>query len=706
MSSRCDASVALVPEQVGLALLLLVDNSQGLRSVWPDIQDHYLPSLFRHIESLPYPTLQTETLVVESNPGICDSGTIGPRHHRTLRDAVADIRFPSQSNNRLTLNIMKKGLELLASTNAAERHAIILAASAPTSGCNDPLSNLDRSRWVLLAQYLAKERIHCHLMISPHADRSLFTTLFEENLRLQNLIEKQTWPPLDGSKIIIRMSGHRDSATQEHPNNIYRASQPLNSFDPSLPVGSTPITPSPSTPLEPQDPAPSLVAQLQQVHGLTKKKVYGAKPVRKPFVSTEVYRENGRKSVSLSPLSPPDTSHGGRVQSSTLASRSARHHQTVPVVLPQFRCHDGAGASPTNRSPISMSSYPQPISSPTSPVPLADYSISSLNPWMEANRQPSTWGSSPSSIIDSSQGYPSLPDPSENLQSTPTSDDFTRLAISAHSSFIPPSFSGREQPTYAHSSISRPPTSPSESTSTSTSTSPGPSHNDYFNGSYSPQENPMPMARTRSSIPQSVYRDELLSHLEVPSKPLTSVLSGFAQGVDSSSSSTSPTPPTRTPPSALFGPSADVQLNPSHVLPVHSARMDTRRSSISPHTSSPPQGYSRFYSVSPIPSSNLPTSSHWEMLPKSMPTAADIPESFGANTNDPALPVDNVAFGTGESQFHQPPSAGNPTISTRVQLHSSQTAVLSPLTIPSTYSSSELSSLPSSGSSSLTGWAG
>jgi hypothetical protein len=50
-------------EPVEFALLLLVDNSQGLRTVWPDIQDHYLPLVLRHIESLPYPIVQVSNFL-------------------------------------------------------------------------------------------------------------------------------------------------------------------------------------------------------------------------------------------------------------------------------------------------------------------------------------------------------------------------------------------------------------------------------------------------------------------------------------------------------------------------------------------------------------------------------------------------------------------------------------------------------------------
>ncbi|KAG7085567.1 hypothetical protein E1B28_003123 [Marasmius oreades] len=85
----------------------------------------------------------------------------------------------------------------------------------------------------------------------------------------------------------------------------------------------------------PQEPIPSLVSQLQQFHGLTKKKVYGARPIRKPFVSGEVYHGDpvNRKSLSLSPESSPltTTNHGGKASSPSTYDRSTRRYGSPSV---------------------------------------------------------------------------------------------------------------------------------------------------------------------------------------------------------------------------------------------------------------------------------------------------------------------------------------------------------------------------------------
>jgi hypothetical protein len=63
--------------------------------------------------------------------------------------------------------------------------------------------------------------------------------------------------------------------------------------------------------------APSLVARLQQAHGLTKKKIYGVKPNRRPFFRDEQVRETySRTPTPLTIPSPPSTSTGSLVHRS------------------------------------------------------------------------------------------------------------------------------------------------------------------------------------------------------------------------------------------------------------------------------------------------------------------------------------------------------------------------------------------------------
>jgi len=93
-------------------------------------------------------------------------------------------------------------------------------------------------------------------------------------------------------------------------------------------------------PESPSDTSPSLVSQLQQVHGLTKKKVYGAKPTRQPFIREERVRDKYHRAPA--PLMmPPSTSatspviqasnRSGRATSRSRADRVLRAGQGSPT---------------------------------------------------------------------------------------------------------------------------------------------------------------------------------------------------------------------------------------------------------------------------------------------------------------------------------------------------------------------------------------
>ncbi|KAK7438637.1 hypothetical protein VKT23_017970 [Stygiomarasmius scandens] len=696
MMPRADPSI-IIPEQPGLALLLLVDNSQVLGSVWTDLRD-YLLSLVQYIVGI-HSSLRplSRILVVESSPASNNSVTTGARHYFSLHDAIGSICFNAEPKNGFSLNIIKQALELLASTDAAGLHAIILAGSPPRDGSNNFPSSLDPFQWALLAQYLAKERIQCHLMINPYEDMGLFTTLFEENLRLQHLIEKQIWFPVDASKIKLRVSGHPDFPPQGPHNNTSGAMPELNSFAASLAAPHpTPNEQIPSPTLETQEPAPSLVAQLQQVHGLTKKKVYGAKPVRKPFVSTEVYREGGRKSVTLPPPSPPDTSHGGRVPSSALAGRSTRLYQAAPMIPSPSRSPvDNVGPSLPSRSPVSGSLYAQPTS-PNSPLTVNNPHFSPPNQWPQVTRHPTAWNPQTSLKDDSTLAnyQPISEDKPRQIQNI-ASGNGSASALSMPPSFVTSAsqfYPGSESSNYRHVPSHSTPTPPS-----STSTSPSPNHLSRHH----PQSVPVNGMITHATsiarphhiphhIPRSVYRDELLSHLEVPSKPSLSAVPGFGPGTTGSSSAS----PMRTPPSALFSASVDGTSFADYPFPTSTYTTPS-------HTgvSSPPHDFSQTNDTLPNATATLESSSppHWNTTVaatiRQMSTSIAPSSSGLSHVNE-----------EGESHFHD---------RNVMQLHSSShvptNIVLTPLTIPHYSLSPEVSSggLSSSGtSSSLNGWAG
>lgn len=79
------------------------------------------------------------------------------------------------------------------------------------------------------------------------------------------------------------------------------------------------------------DASPRLVSQLQSVHGLTKKKVYGTKPAREPFLGGEV-----REKFAPPPLTTTMgdiSSGGGRVLTHSKIDRIGRLGQSSPTDL-------------------------------------------------------------------------------------------------------------------------------------------------------------------------------------------------------------------------------------------------------------------------------------------------------------------------------------------------------------------------------------
>jgi len=257
-------------------------------------------------------------------------------------------------------------------------------------------------------------------------------------------------------------------------------------------------------------------------------------------------------------------------------------------------------------------------------------------------------------------------------------------------------YPGPESSSYRHVPSHSTPTPPS-----STSTSPSPNHLSRL-AAHHPQSVPVngmithatSIARPRHiphHIPRSVYRDELLSHLEVPSKPSLSAVPGSGPGTTGSSSAS----PMRTPPSALFGASVDGASFADYPFPTSTYTTPS-------HTgvSSPPHDFSQTNNDTlPNATATLESSSppHWNTTVAA--TIRQMSTSIAPSSSGPSHVIEER-----ESHFHD---------RNVMQLHSSShvptNIVLTPLTIPHYSLSPELSSggLSSSGtSSSLNGWAG
>lgn len=159
--------------------------------------------------------------------------------------------------------------------------------------------------------------------------------------------------------------------------------------------------------------SPRLVYNIQQVHGLTKKKVYGAKPARMPFFREERVRRESTGTIEPSSLVTPRE----RALSRTRAERAMRVAQSgsptgtnrrdsrVSSPEPEGRTspssyHMSPPVSPTSMSTMYPQTEPIPIQQtastdspswlqyPPTPAPLLTESAVSFSGYVNATQQP------------------------------------------------------------------------------------------------------------------------------------------------------------------------------------------------------------------------------------------------------------------------------------------------------------------------------
>ncbi|KAJ3801893.1 hypothetical protein GGU11DRAFT_741167 [Lentinula aff. detonsa] len=319
----------------GIAVMLLFDNNSFTKIAWSDLHDHYLPSFFEKLSFL-HPAASITTFVQECgiDGNMDELSPPAPRKYNDFQDVIQGVHFSAAPTHRLTGPLIHQAIEFLSAIAATDRHIVIIGPSL----LQTENSNIN---WHRLAQSLAKVSIYCHLMLHAHAGSTeTLNLMFTETLRLQRLVEDKSWFPDTKSQIVPRMSSIRTLTPPLEVVTPFKVTSPsvpalrqsslpapfINNFPKvTNQIMHVPTIPTPASDAE----LPSIVTQLQQMHGLTKKKVYGKKPKRPPFVSSEVYRDSPRKAASLSPVSPSDTNHGGRVTSPSLIDRTTRVHGSV-----------------------------------------------------------------------------------------------------------------------------------------------------------------------------------------------------------------------------------------------------------------------------------------------------------------------------------------------------------------------------------------
>ena len=203
------------------------------------------------------------------------------------------------------------------------------------------------------------------------------------------------------------------------------------------------------------DNPPTLVSQLQQVHGLTKKKVYGAKPTRKPFFREE--RVN-KESTDTGSTSLPLATAGGRAPSRAKTERVLRVTQTgSPTELYGRRPRIPRRGSNVSSPETDASTSPASPVSPTNPYPpAAPIPLQHAEPsWLQMHYPPVI---PPLSGSPTFTGYASTQATPSNAEgnwqtSTPSDPSGSMLAATAQSHVTSSQLSCANEPSHLESRL-------------------------------------------------------------------------------------------------------------------------------------------------------------------------------------------------------------------------------------------------------------
>lgn len=93
-----------------IAVLLLVENSQPMSFIWPDLRDLYLTKLVDNIEKTTAPT-PIISLVLESYPSQGTQASF-PRQYNGLHEGLRDLRFNGSPDNKLNVAKISTGIDV------------------------------------------------------------------------------------------------------------------------------------------------------------------------------------------------------------------------------------------------------------------------------------------------------------------------------------------------------------------------------------------------------------------------------------------------------------------------------------------------------------------------------------------------------------------------------------------------------------------
>ncbi|KAH7925796.1 hypothetical protein BV22DRAFT_408626 [Leucogyrophana mollusca] len=422
--------------------LVLIENSQEMVAAWPDLRDHYLPTLLGTMRManplVPIPILWLTSTRVGDDKVSMESGR--PREYNQL----PELQFCLDPDNKISPHSISHAIELISEASIPfqgqpiSRHLIVVGASTPmesTWGLDVAThAQVGRSDWQVLGQQLAQHQIHCHMILSASRDMGPLRDLFLTSLQLQRHQSVEPWFPTDPSKHVFYLC-----AEPQDPFPSFSA--PIEKRHQTFPQDGPRVSPDASVPLQPGS-EPSLVSSLQKMHGLSRKKLYGAQPSRQPFVRDETVRVKYRQaptplSIPSSPtssrtaISPTDD---GRVTAKLKFERGRRSDKPARTSVGSEHAQNSGRRSPWSRSRVSS---PDLGSLPSSPTSVSSYVATSptlsvhTESGLQAIHNPPTGLGPPDSTIltptfadvqYSTMAPGMLGDPSALFQRSPTSE--------------------------------------------------------------------------------------------------------------------------------------------------------------------------------------------------------------------------------------------------------------------------------------------
>ncbi|KAH7915768.1 hypothetical protein BJ138DRAFT_1109298 [Hygrophoropsis aurantiaca] len=404
--------------------LVLIENSQEMVPAWPDLRDRYLPILLGTMRLanplVPIPVLWlTSTRVGDDK---VSTETPRPRQFNQL----PELQFCYDHDNKISPHSISHAIELISEASAPfqgqpiSRHLIIVSASSPiegSRGVDATVTNrtqVGQSSWHLLGQQLAQHNIHCHMILSASRDMGPLRELFLTSLQRHRPIEP--WFPTDSSKHIFYLCAESEDLLPPFPlaEKALSAQPPVVQRRQTFPQD-VPRTPTdPTVPLQPAS-EPSLVSSLQKMHGLSRKKLYGAQPSRQPFVRDESVRTKYRQAPTPLSIPPSPTSSragvsptdDGRVTAKSKFERGRRSEKLSRTNVGSEHPQNSGRRSPWSRSRVSS---PDLNSLPSSPTSVSSHVATS--PTMSVHIEPGPAGMNPvvSGISDATMFSPVFSD--------------------------------------------------------------------------------------------------------------------------------------------------------------------------------------------------------------------------------------------------------------------------------------------------------